>query len=223
MPSCPAGHDSSTTDYCDVCGTPMAARSAPPPAGRVETCASCGGSRSGRFCEECGHDSMTPVPEVTSFLPSVSPPAFREPDPAPAVGPGPVAWSATVRADRAWFEELLSQRGPDAAAVMFPLYCPERRFDLTGAQLVVGRRNRARGVDPEIDLSGPPLDPGISTLHALLTPNPDGGWAVVDLGSTNGTVVGPGLDPIPPNTPVALSPGDRIKIGAWTTITVDGG
>jgi pSer/pThr/pTyr-binding forkhead associated (FHA) protein len=105
-------------------------------------------------------------------------------------------------------------------ALQFPPYCPQRRFALTGDQLVIGRRNRARGVDPEIDLSGPPLDPGVSTLHAVLLRRDDGGWALVDMGSTNGTVVGDGVTPIPANTPVALADGDRIKIGAWTTLTV---
>ncbi len=125
-----------------------------------------------------------------------------------------------MRADRTWYEEMQQRSNRDPAVLPFPQYCPERRFDLAGAQLVIGRRNRARGVDPEIDLSGPPLDPGVSTLHAMLLPRPDGGWEVVDLGSTNGTVVGEGADPIPPNTPRSLADGDRIKIGAWTTIIV---
>jgi pSer/pThr/pTyr-binding forkhead associated (FHA) protein len=60
----------------------------------------------------------------------------------------------------------------------------------------------------------------VSALHALLLARPDGGWELVDLDSTNGTTVGDATDPIAPNTAVALAHGDRIKLGAWTTITI---
>ena len=49
----------------------------------------------------------------------------------------------------------------------------------------------------------------------------DGGWTVVDLGSTNGTFLNEGSEPIEPNHPAALHAGNRIHIGAWTTITLD--
>ena len=45
------------------------------------------------------------------------------------------------------------------------------------------------GIDPEIDLSVPPADPGVSRLHAVLLKAPDGTWSVIDPGSANGTVV----------------------------------
>jgi pSer/pThr/pTyr-binding forkhead associated (FHA) protein len=125
-----------------------------------------------------------------------------------------------VRADRAWFEEVLRRDGPDAATLQFPTFPIERRFVLDRPQLTIGRRSRSRGVEPEIDLSAPPLDPGVSTLHALLVGRADGGWDVVDLDSTNGTIVGDRPDPIPPNTPVPLADGDVVKVGAWTTITL---
>jgi pSer/pThr/pTyr-binding forkhead associated (FHA) protein len=129
-------------------------------------------------------------------------------------------WIAVVRADRAWFEEVLRRNGPDAGSLQFPAFSTERRFVLDGPQLAIGRRSRSRGIEPEIDLSAPPLDPGVSTLHALLVGRADGGWDVVDLDSTNGTIVGNRPDPIPPNTPVRLDDGDVVKVGAWTTITL---
>ena len=89
--------------------------------------------------------------------------------------------------------------------------------------MTIGRRSRSRGVEPEIDLSGPPLDPGVSTLHAVLLAAPDGGWDLVDVGSRNGTVVNGHPDPIAPNAPVRLAVGDRIMIGAWTVLTVQDG
>jgi pSer/pThr/pTyr-binding forkhead associated (FHA) protein len=56
----------------------------------------------------------------------------------------------------------------------------------------VGRRSVPRGLEPEIDLTGPPADPGVSHLHAVLTAEPDGTWTVLDPGSSNGTFVNDG-------------------------------
>lgn len=219
MPTCPEGHESETTDYCDECGTPMSGKpkaaqapAPPPPPPPVEaTCANCGAPRDGRFCEECGHDATKPVP---AGRPQAAPVEESEPEPIAAV------WTAVVRADRDWYEEVRAKAGPDAGELEFPPFCPERRFVLEGPQLAIGRRSARRGIEPDIDLTGPPLDPGVSALHALLLPRPDGGWQVVDLSSTNGTTLGEAREPLAPNTPVPLSDGDRIKLGAWTTITI---
>lgn len=211
MPTCAAGHDSATTDYCDTCGAPMdAAPPAPASPSPVQRCESCGTARGGRFCEECGHDAAQPVPTSQRVGP---PPDLNGPQ-------ATTTWAALVRADRAWFDEVRRRGGPDAAGLEFPRYCPERRFELSGAQVAIGRRSRSRGTNPEIDLSGPPLDPGVSAQHALLLARPDGGWELVDLDSTNGTSVGDAPAPIAPHIPMALTDGDRIKLGAWTTITL---
>jgi hypothetical protein len=210
MATCPAGHDSAAIDYCDICGAlmsgdgPAAAASTTP--GPAQQCADCGAPRDGRFCEVCGHDAAKPV---------------DPPQTVPVAGIG--EWTALVRADRSWFEEVRRRNGPDAATLEFPQYCPQRRFVLSGTRLTIGRRSRSRGIEPEIDLSGPPVDPGVSALHALLVARPDGGWELVDLDSTNGTTLGDAPDPVAPNTAVALAHGDRINLGAWTTITISHG
>ena len=85
-----------------------------------------------------------------------------------------VTWTAVVSADRAYHESVQAASGPDAASVPFPGYYAERRFRLTGSQMRIGRRSVSRGIDPEIDLTGPPADPGISRLHAVLIAVPDG-------------------------------------------------
>ncbi|MQA26874.1 MAG: FHA domain-containing protein, partial [Micromonosporaceae bacterium] len=110
--------------------------------------------------------------------------------------------------------------GPDAGGIHFPEYCPQRRFELRGDQMVIGRFSRSRGITPDIDLVGPPEDPGVSHLHAMLVTQPDGGWAVVDLGSANGTYVNGAPEPIPSETPVPLHDGDHVNLGAWTKLTV---
>ncbi len=76
--------------------------------------------------------------------------------PAPAVG-GPVIWTAVAASDRAYFDEVITAGGPDAAALTFPEYCPERRFRLAGPEMRIGRRSVSQGLEPEIDLTGPHL------------------------------------------------------------------
>jgi pSer/pThr/pTyr-binding forkhead associated (FHA) protein len=127
-------------------------------------------------------------------------------------------WTAVVTADRDYYESVQAAGGPDAAAITFPAYCPERRFRLSGTEVRVGRRSVSRGIDPEIDLTGPPADPGVSRLHAVFVPAADGTWSVVDLGSENGTLLN-GAE-IPQNQPVPLHDGDRIHLGAWTAFTI---
>jgi pSer/pThr/pTyr-binding forkhead associated (FHA) protein len=132
-----------------------------------------------------------------------------------------VAWTAVVASDHAYFEAVVAAGGPDAPALEFPAYCPERRFRLAGPEMRIGRRSVSQGLEPEIDLTGPPTDPGVSRLHAVLMAQPDGGWAVLDPGSENGTVVN-GTE-IAAGVRVPVRDGDRIHIGAWTVITIHAG
>jgi FHA domain len=117
---------------------------------------------------------------------------------------------------------LLRQRGrrqrPGRRGGQFPEYCPERRFRLFGPEMRIGRRSPSRGLEPEIDLSGPPIDPGVSHLHAVLIAGEDGGWTVFDPGSANGTQVN-GRE-MAPGSRVRLRGGDRISLGAWTVLTI---
>ncbi|MEV7775763.1 FHA domain-containing protein [Kitasatospora sp. NPDC086791] len=156
----------------------------------------------------------------TSF--HLAPPQPQQPqqEAAPAE-PVRTTWIAVVAADRDYFTDMMARSGPEAAGLFFPPYCPERRIPLTGrGQLRIGRRSQHRGTVPEIDLSVPPEDPGASHQHALLAEQADGSWVLVDQDSTNGTTMNGGADPVSPHTAVPLNDGDRIHIGAWTTITV---
>jgi FHA domain len=227
MPSCPAGHDSTSADFCDVCGLAMggAAPTAAPtavtaPELPAEVCPECGEPRTGRFCEGCSYDFVAGA----SKTPVVTQQSHAMPDPVP-VGQVTVTgngWSAVVTADRGYFDAVRQQDGPDVPAITFPAYCPDRHFTLTGEQIRIGRLSRSRGLVPEIDLTGPPQDPGVSHLHAVLLAQDDGGWAVVDPGSTNGTTLNDNLDPIANDVAVPVRDGDRIHVGAWTTITLRG-
>jgi len=224
MATCPSGHDSASVDFCDVCGIRMGPAAgvtatvpapAPPAApAAAEACPQCGAARTGQFCESCGHDftKATPASPVspTGFASVVPPP--------PATPPTAATWSAVVTADRAYFDRVVAAIGPDATELSFPAYCPERRFPLSGAEVRVGRRSVSRGIHPEIDLTGPPADPGVSRLHALLIAGPDGTWSVVDPGSENGTLLNG--NEIPVNQAMPLHDGDRVHLGAWTAVTI---
>ena len=271
MARCPDGHESTSDDYCDICGMLITGASgaagaaggsgsggaggsgAGPSAGGglagsglaggADSCPACGTPKSGGvFCEGCGYNFSTAQPPpsaasapdpasgpapapalpVTSFAAAPVPPqAAIIPDPSPATPPAPAAsvtgWSVVVAADRAYYDSVEADSGPDGSGIPFPGYCPERRFQLAGQQMQIGRRSPSRGLEPEIDLTGPPTDPGISRLHAVLLSTPDG-WAVLDPGSSNGTQIN-GTDLIT-GVQAPVHDGDRITLGAWTAITV---
>jgi hypothetical protein len=222
----------------------------PSPGGPGEPCPRCGTARSGQFCEACGYkfdalqpswSSAPPSPQPPPFSPQPPPPSPQPPPPSPQPPPpspqpppsapptqavpgpsyAPAAWTAVVSSDRDYYERVRAESGPDWDEVAFPAYCAERRFRLTGNQMRIGRRSVSRGLEPEIDLTGPPVDPGISRLHAVLIAAPDGSWSVLDPGSANGTLVNG--NEVPTDSHVPLHDGDRINLGAWTAITVHRG
>jgi FHA domain len=223
--TCPHGHLSETTDYCDHCGAPLENRLTAPPTGiespapapsaahntevevppdttpslPAEPCPDCQTPRVGsdKFCEGCGHNFAT---SESSASPRTA-----------------GSWDALVEADREYFERAAAEE------IEFPSHCPPRRFVLDQAEIGVGRHSPTRGTRPQIDLSGAPEDPAISRLHAILLRQDDGSYAVMDPGSSNGTTLNDDPTPITPNTPLPLTDGDRIHLGAWTTITIHHG
>ena len=162
-----------------------------------------------RFCEIDGYDFVEDRPG-----------ADPRPDPSDAGhgGDRDPGWEAVAVADRAYYDEVIAQDGPDAARIAFPPYCPKRSFPLAGTQMRIGRQSHLWNLHPEIDLTGPPEDPGVSHLHAVLIARPGGSWTLVDPGSANGTRVNG--KPVQTNVPVALGDGDRIHLGAWTVLLV---
>jgi hypothetical protein len=222
--TCPNGHQSESTDYCDTCGAVIAgapstttadpATAQMPVVPPAATCPNCGAPREAdeAFCEVCGLDFATgqlPVAPAT--------------DPAPAAGADPAApatadWVAVVSADHRYFESNQAE-SPDAT-VTFPTDAEVREVPLTTDEVLIGRRSDSKGIFPAIDLSEAPADPGVSRKHAVLRREADDQWVVVDQGSTNGTVVRSAVTAIKPGEAVRMHDGDHLHVGAWTRITL---
>jgi len=219
--TCPEGHRSVATDYCDVCGSPIGA-SAPSVPESATLCPSCGSPSGGRFCEVCGHDSALPAP-------APAPAAVQRPaDPTEVVtatevleaaAPGATTWVATITADRDFYERVIARKGPDADRVEFPAFYPDRRITLRGNDILIGKHSVSQGINPEIDLGIAPADAGVSRTHATIH-RTAAALTLTDLGSTNGTSLNGSDDLIPANVAIPLAAGDRVHVGAWTTITV---
>ncbi len=232
MSTCPAGHETTATDYCDVCGIAMDADATPTPddtstfstldpageAGSGGTCPNCQATNpvDALFCEACGYDFTTGsmpraiTPSVASEGADVGSPA-ADPNPSAKLDGG---WVAEVWIDPDWYADQKSTDPLPSPGV--PIVVP-----LQHTSILIGRASRSRNITPDIDLSS---DNGISRRHAQLTT--DGKrWWVEDLGSSNGTFVGGSVGPLPA-TPIApgqkqeVASDDRVYLGAWTRIVI---
>ena len=79
----------------------------------------------------------------------------------------------------------------------------------------IGRSSQKRNLHPEIACD---WDGAVSHRHAKIELDPDGNAFLVDLGSTNGTMLNGQL--MSANTPAKLKEGDRISIGGKTALIV---
>jgi hypothetical protein len=289
MATCPAGHESEASDYCDTCGLVIGAESAgsvssplaqtvvapvptaAPSGGGGGGCPVCQAERNGRFCEECGYDFelAEAMPQVTmtagvgpaeseaagseeqgldldaelaraeaeaanasSAAPEPEPespaPEAEAPEPESSIGLDSVLSATpaltvelelTVNADRDYYKAQIERGDIIESEFPFPKYPHERRFTFDQSPVRIGRASSSRGIAPEIDLTGPPLDPAVSHLHAQLLRHEEG-WVVVDLGSANGTRLNDAEEPLEAETEIPVRRGDRIHLGVFTTITI---
>lgn len=218
---CPAGHPSTATDYCDVCGAPMAGATAAKPAAAAPTagttsvltqaCPHCTevNARDALFCEGCGYDFTTQqLPAVAATLGGGSP--------SGAPTSTPVEWVAELWVDPDWYKhEAVSSTDP----------CPNaglpRVIPLRDSTELIGRTSVSRNLHPTVDCGS---DSAVSRRHAELVLEA-GHWYVEDLQSVNGTYVGKAGaplpdDPIVPGRRRALADDDRVYVGAWTRLVI---
>ena len=81
----------------------------------------------------------------------------------------------------------------------------------------IGRSSKKRNLQPEIACD---WDGAVSHRHAKIELDPNGNAFLVDLGSTNGTMLNGQV--ISSNTPVKLKDGDRISLGNKTALVIHG-
>jgi hypothetical protein len=245
---CPAGHTSSSDDYCDVCGMPIdpsavdpaapVAPSQPPSVPASPTTASPGPQQGGQtcphcgtpnvvdalFCEACGYDFTTGTMPRPVTAPSPTPPPGPLGQDTEAAQPTTITPGDAAPFD--WVVEIWidpawydEQESPDPMpSPGLPVVVP-----LRDRSVLVGRTSASRNIHPEIDCE---TDSGVSRRQAQLTT--DGTrWWVEDLESANGTFVGSAAgavpeDPIPVGVKRELNPDDRVYVGAWTRLVIRG-
>ncbi len=195
--------------------------------GGAEACPVCGELRPGplaRFCDTCRYDFVTHLP-FSAAAPAAPAATLITPAPtlapAPAVPPTPAlppapAETPALPAVQRW--ELLAQvdaslRKPEDPE---PGDRSERLFPLDLQDHLIGRRSDSADIHPEVVIP----DPGISRRHARLLRQPDGGMALVDLGSMNGTQVNGAA--VAPNVITPLAEGDQVTLGCWTRLILRG-
>ncbi|MEO6418499.1 MAG: FHA domain-containing protein [Polyangiaceae bacterium] len=207
MTLCAAGHPSDEPDYCSVCGLAMAgaARSNVAAPGACPKCSEVRADPEARFCEVCRYDfvgkKQGPGPSVVTPLP-----AIVRPSPNPGAGPA-VTWALVITIDPALDTD------PDPQSPCPTNVAPERLL-VDEDELLIGRQDDRRDIDPDVALS----DPGASRRHAKILRR-DGALVLQDLASTNGTHVNG--EEMVAGSRRALSAGDAVTLGRWTRIVVE--
>jgi len=103
------------------------------------------------------------------------------------------------------------------AATLTLTFPSGQTFAMQGDETNVGRADAAQNWRPELDVipyGGGAPDLGVSRHHARVLRH-DNGFAVTDMGSTNGTYVNGRAAPY--NQPVPLNNGDTLSFGALNT------
>ncbi len=233
--TCPNGHVSTSSDYCDTCGAPMD----PSPTPEVSTtsgssstpgtstpdsaalnagsgttsatlpCPNCAVANlaDALFCEACGYDFTT----GTMPRPSTTNPldlGASSTSGVPGSVAGPVSGSVAAPVKVEWVAEVWVD--PDWYADQeSDEPCPSPGLPvvvpLRTQSLMIGRHSKSRNINPEIECAS---DVGVSRRQAQLTTDGQRWW-VEDLQSSNGTYVGAASGPLPTE---ALPVGQRREL-----------
>ncbi|MDX6612522.1 MAG: hypothetical protein QOD75_1708 [Blastocatellia bacterium] len=120
---------------------------------------------------------------------------------SPALAPAFSGASSPVSVAEAPHATLVIERGRSAG----------KKFPLTEDESQIGRWDADGGIFPEIDLDADDPEAKVSRRHARISRR-EGGYAVEDLGSTNGTFINRGRRLLP-GDPQPLRDGDEIIVG----------
>jgi hypothetical protein len=226
--NCPNGHPSTSNDFCSVCGVTMTADPEPVGAGDPDksqstVCPKCQTSQlasNAQFCENCGHKLDEAVPKgaasVATSIPATPAPsspaahASREsvatPSDPTTANPPVAPWRVECRIFK---DAAPDQTTPRAA------YESSTEIILKNQVTQIGRSSQKRNLHPDIACD---WDDAVSHRHAKIELDSDGSAFLVDVGSTNGTMLNGQL--ILANTPMKLEDGDRISLGGKTALII---
>jgi hypothetical protein len=248
--TCPAGHETQSTDYCDVCGiamppatdqggggTPQPGDTVPVPILDLDTPAATSDAAqptdpaAGQTCPNCGVANLADAlfceacgyDFTTGTMPRTETPA-PDKDASPKADSKEPRKSSAPPLDDSWVAELWIDPqwyAEQESPDPLPSAGPPAVVPLRNTSLLVGRESHSRDIHPDIDCGA---DNGVSRRHAQLTT--DGSrWWVEDLGSSNGTFVAGAVDPLP-KTAIdvgvkrEVGPEDRIYVGSWTRLVI---
>lgn len=144
------------------------------------------------FCSECGASlALTARRETTMSLGQRGPTGDLAPQPSSVPDPAPA---------------------PGIPKIALQIMNSGRRINLEiGDDLLIGRKDNARGIFPDVDLGlDGGYDAGVSRRHAILA-HQQNVYTVEDLGSSNGTFVNGRR--LAPQTPTTIEHGDELKCG----------
>ncbi len=178
--------------YCQECGKEAQA-------GEL-ICSSCGGALT---------DAELDLPEVAAFAIPASPAVGATQQPAqpqwPTPAPMPTAPSPASGAPPA------ATSGPRLEITVGGLSGSQ---PLQREVITIGRADPASGHRPDVDLS---MDAAVSRRHAEIRHSP-AGYRIIDLGSTNGTVLNG--QQMPRQQELPLADGDEIHLGENCKLTL---
>ena len=144
------------------------------------------------FCAECGASLVPAIRRETTM-------SLGRHGPAGDVAPPPISVPAPTPVSG----------GPK---ITLQIMNSGRRINLDiGDDLLIGRKDNARGIFPDVDLGlDGGYDAGVSRRHAILA-HKKAVYTVEDLGSSNGTFVNGRR--LAPQTPTSIEHGDELKCG----------
>jgi len=156
-------------------------------------CIECGASQyeGTLFCSECGGFLLESTKKTTAVLPFSQ---FAEQPPPPPLAEAELEPSSEIK------------------RLLFVIPSSRRRFTLDLVQEIrVGRTDPESDVVPELDLAQDDgLEKGVSRFHATIKAS-NRGIVLIDLGSTNGTVLN--TYRLPAKQPYPLQSGDEVRFG----------
>lgn len=156
-------------------------------------CKECGSSQEEGtlFCNECGRYLAETSAKTTVVLPFSDFAQQAPQPPLPGFKPEPFA---------------------EPQPITFIIPSSRRRFKMAMTdQIRVGRPDSVSGILPELNLADDSAaEMGVSRMHAIIQAS-NQGLVLIDLGSTNGTLLN--NSPLSPQLPYPLKNGDEIRFG----------